>query len=471
METEIVAIFSGSNASRSRPWRGTLSSIGGRAMHTSFTAWSFASLVIGSALHVVACGNNEADGSEGVAGSLPTSSGGTADASGGSGASIASGGAGNTGSGGTSIASGGTEGIGGTSVFSGGAGNTGSGGTSIASGGSGGTAGGANGGSTSNGGMAGSAQGGAMSADGGAGTTGGSPMTGGGGSSMAGSGASGGTAGAGGSGGDATGGGSGGAAGGSGGLTNPVPSEGCGMVPPADGQDTIDVGDTTREYILRLPEGYDGTTPNRIIFAFHGAAGSAVQVDNGDPPRDGLDPTGPYFGIRDEADNQTIFVAGQALSGGWSSSDERDLDYVRAMLDRFESELCIDESRIFATGFSMGAIMSITVACNLSDIFRAVAPMSGSLQNGCPEGGQHIGYWASHGTSDTTIAISQGEAARDEFVQRNHCQTDAMPTEPDGCVTYQGCDSGYPVDWCPFDGAHEPPPFSGSAIWAFLSQF
>jgi hypothetical protein len=38
-------------------------------------------------------------------------------------------------------------------------------------------------------------------------------------------------------------------------------------------------------------------------------------------------------------------------------------------------------------------------------------------------------------------------------------------------VNYQGCDTGYPVSWCEFDGVHEPPPFSGEAIWAFLSQF
>jgi poly(3-hydroxybutyrate) depolymerase len=227
------------------------------------------------------------------------------------------------------------------------------------------------------------------------------------------------------------------------------------------------VGGTSREYILRLPEGYDGTTPNRLVFAFHGASGSAVQVDQGDPPRSDLEPTGPYYGIKDLADHRTIFVAGQAGSG-WS---EADLDYVRALLERLEGELCIDETRIFATGFSMGAMMTITVACNLSDVFRAVAPMSGSLQNGCPEGGQHIAYWSSHGTNDPTIDISQGEAARDEFVQKNQCQTDTAPTDPEGCVAYQGCDPGYPVVWCPFDGIHEPPPFSGSAIWAFLSQF
>jgi poly(3-hydroxybutyrate) depolymerase len=219
-----------------------------------------------------------------------------------------------------------------------------------------------------------------------------------------------------------------------------------------------------------LPDGYDANTPHRIIFAFHGMQGSADQVDKGDPPNAGLDPTGPYYGIKAES-SDTIFVAGQALSGGWTNTDGRDIDYVKALVAEVQGAACVDTSRVFATGFSFGAIMTITVACNMPDVFRAVAPMSGSLQNGCPSNDHSIAYWASHGTMDTTIDISKGEAARDEFVKRNGCSMTTMPTTPDGCVAYQGCADGYPVNWCPFEGIHQPPPFSGPAIWAFLSQF
>jgi poly(3-hydroxybutyrate) depolymerase len=255
-----------------------------------------------------------------------------------------------------------------------------------------------------------------------------------------------------------------------GGLTGAVPSKGCGSMAPATGALQIDVSGTTRDYILRLPDGYDANTPHRIIFAFHGMQGSADQVDKGDPPNAGLMPTGPYYGIKDES-HDTIFVAGQALDGGWTNTSGRDIDYVKALVAELEGEVCIDQSRIFATGFSFGAIMTITVACNMADVFRAVAPMSGSLQNGCPASDHSIAYWASHGTMDTTIDISKGEEARDEFVKRNKCSMTTMPTMPDGCVAYQGCADGYPVNWCPFDGIHQPPPFSGPAIWAFLSQF
>jgi len=247
-----------------------------------------------------------------------------------------------------------------------------------------------------------------------------------------------------------------------------VPSEGCGMAAPMTGTRMIDVGGSMREYILRLPDGYDPDVPHRIVFAFHGAQGSAMQVDSGDPANADSDPTGPFYGIMDELDD-TIFVAGQA-DGTWDTSSDKDVNYVNAILDELEGVLCIDTTRVLATGFSMGAMMTINnVGCKMADVFRAIAPMSGSLAT-CP-GDAAIPYWASHGTNDGTIDISRGEAARDEFVSRNGCDDTTMPATPEGCVTYQGCDAGYPVEWCVFEGVHQPPPFAGPAIAAFFEQF
>ena len=355
-----------------------------------------------------------------------------------------------------------TSGSSGSSGTSAGRGGTGSGGTGTSGGGAGGSPSGGSGGSRAGSDSAGGSSGDATSGTGGDESTGGSSV----------GGSSGGTN-AGGSGDAASGGSSGTNAGGSGGgLPNAVPSEGCSLDAPStlDGEQTFDVEGDEREFIIRLPEGYDGKTPNRIIFAFHGASGSADQVDKGDPPNSGLEPTGPYYGIKEHADDRTIFVAGQA-AGTWNVDD---IAYTETLVAKLKAELCLDESRILATGFSMGGIMTLRMACNLPDIFRAVAPMSCSLSAAnCMADGDPVAYWSSHGEQDTTIDISNGEAARDEFAERNGCDTgaDPLPIGSDGCVAYQDCDDGYPVQWCPFMGIHEPPPFSGPEIWAFLSQF
>jgi len=251
----------------------------------------------------------------------------------------------------------------------------------------------------------------------------------------------------------------GGASGGGGtsGTSDAKPSAGCGKTPPASGRANITVSGTSREYILKLPDGYDANHPYRLIFGFHGAQYDDNWVADGGAPL-----TGPFFGLESEAKGSAIFVAPQKASGSG------DLAFVDAMVTQFKSQLCIDENRVFAAGFSMGAMMTITIGCSRSDTFRAIAPMSGQIQGSCGSG-SHIAYWASHGTNDPTINISNGQAARDEFVKRNHCGTQTSSPDENNCATYQGCDAGYPVVWCTFDGVHEPAPFAGPAIWKFLA--
>ena len=261
--------------------------------------------------------------------------------------------------------------------------------------------------------------------------------------------------------------GSAGSTGTGGGAGAAMPSAGCGTASaaPMSGHFTIDASGTMREYIIKIPTGYDRNHPYRLIVAFHGRMYDAASVDAGGAPS----PSGPYYGIEPLSGGSAIFVAAQALSTSWTNAN--DIPYVNAMITRFKTELCIDQHRIFATGFSMGAIQTIALGCAEADVFRAIAPMSGSLNGGTCSGTQQLAYWGSHGTNDPTINISMGRAVRDAFRTRNHCTTTTVAGSPSGCVNYQGCDAGYPVVWCEFDGVHEPPPYSGSAIWAFLSQF
>jgi poly(3-hydroxybutyrate) depolymerase len=254
--------------------------------------------------------------------------------------------------------------------------------------------------------------------------------------------------------------GTGGAAGGA------TPSAGCSATgtPPASGHYTIDASGTMREYILKMPANYDPKHPYRLILAFHGRMYDAASVDSGGAPSK----EGPYYGIEPMSGGGAIFVAAQALSTSWLNSN--DIPYVNAMIARFESQLCIDQSRIFATGFSMGAIQTIALGCAEGDVFRAIAPMSGEVMGTCA-GAHKVAYWGSHGMSDPTINISNGRAARDTFRTIDHCSSTSVAGTISGCVNYQGCDTGYPVTWCEFDGVHEPPPFSGEGIWGFFSQF
>lgn len=221
-----------------------------------------------------------------------------------------------------------------------------------------------------------------------------------------------------------------------------------------------------REWIVQLPDNYLTTRPYPLVFGFHGLMYDAEWVALGEAPL-----TGPYFGIESEASDGAVFVAPQALAGGWSDQNGRDIAFVEAMLNFFREELCIDEARIFATGFSYGGIMTTRIGCVLYDAFRAIAPMSTSLPEECSGQLPPLPYLSTHGLSDPTISFAEGEKARDSYIERNGCLSEASAPNENGCVDYAGCDPNAPVRFCSFEGVHEPAPYAGKEIWRFFSSF
>lgn len=322
--------------------------------------------------------------------------------------------------------------------------------------------------------------GGASTATGGAssGTGGVSSGTGGVSSSTGGANASGGAGNASGGAGNATGGTNGSTGGSNGGGDEVERSTGCGQPAPQDGAASIDVAGLMRDYILALPDDYDPEKAYKLIFAWHPWGGSAQQVA-------GNGPSG-YYGLLGASEGEAILVSPEGLDfggmgRGWGNENGQDMDFLDAMMERFDAELCFDHNRIFSTGFSFGGMMSNAVAC--SGLPRAVAPMAGnSMVSGCEDGTQPVAYMGFHGEGDSVVDVEGGRAARDVFVERNGCG-DAQPSDsawcegagsqyqPCECTTYEGCAEGYPVTWCEFTGDHMVAPNSAQTIWDFFAQF
>jgi polyhydroxybutyrate depolymerase len=258
---------------------------------------------------------------------------------------------------------------------------------------------------------------------------------------------------------------------GTGGAAGGTSSAGCGSTTttsPCSKSGTtcsLDVGGTTRVYYVQLPSTYSATKPYPVVFQFHPRGGSAEQA---------LTEYRISAGLPD-----AIYVTPQGLTdsngqAGWANTSGADIDFTKAMLSSVQSTYCVDNTRIFSVGFSYGGMMSFAVGCEMSDVFRAIAPMSGSLYSdfGCSGTKHPIAMWGSHGLNDTTVPIADGRAARDKILQQNHCGTTTVPNSTDAsCVDYQGCDAGYPVTWCEFNGTHMPPSFGTSAITAFFKSF
>jgi polyhydroxybutyrate depolymerase len=81
---------------------------------------------------------------------------------------------------------------------------------------------------------------------------------------------------------------------------------------------------------------------------------------------------------------------------------------VSALLDQIEANQCVDETRIYATGLSDGAIMTSLLACEMSDRIAAFAPVSGvQLPKLCPAK-RRVPILAFHGTADPILLFNGG---------------------------------------------------------------
>lgn len=132
-----------------------------------------------------------------------------------------------------------------------------------------------------------------------------------------------------------------------------------------------------REYAVFVPKSYQGNTPVPLMFNFHGGSGDiASQIAIAD--------------MRSIADTAGfILIYPQALpdpndggSTNWLQKDPTTVDdiyFVEAMIDTLASEYMIDETRVYACGYSLGGEFTYELACRLSNQIAAVGIVARSM--------------------------------------------------------------------------------------------
>jgi len=257
-------------------------------------------------------------------------------------------------------------------------------------------------------------------------------------------------------------------------------SAGCGKTRTLqNGTINITFKSASRKYILRVPDGYDSSHPYRLVMAFAWSGASASQVVSAN-----------YFNFATMDSKNTIFAAPDAADGAgtWSNGD---VAFTDAILAQLEGDLCIDETRVFATGFSFGGGMAMALACTRADVYRAVAFFSGAdLTNSCPATlTKPIAYYASQASEDSggmpATSTITGEKKQAQFAALNGCMPEPASTtfpaagQPHTCTIYKGCSAGHPTEYCVFNGQHGWEPkdpgqstsWDAPEAWKFITQF
>lgn len=135
----------------------------------------------------------------------------------------------------------------------------------------------------------------------------------------------------------------------------------------------------TREYIVYVPESYDGTSNVPLVLNFHGFGGNANEYM-------------AYADMRTIADIENFIVVypqgslldgfshwNAALLGADNKSNADDLGFISLLINELSTTYRIDSERIYACGYSNGAMFSYALACYRSDLIAAVGSVSGCM--------------------------------------------------------------------------------------------
>jgi poly(3-hydroxybutyrate) depolymerase len=211
-----------------------------------------------------------------------------------------------------------------------------------------------------------------------------------------------------------------------------------------------------REYFLWVPASYDAQRAYPIVFRWHGSGGNGT---SGGLP------------IETAAAGDAIIASPSGVRGRWDlAPDGADVELFDTLLKQLGTEYCLDPTRVFSYGFSMGGMMSNLLGCVRSGTLRAVAPVEGAAARAECSG--RVAAWIVHTAEDTAVKIERGRAALESYLQRNGCDAAATAaTEPAPCVRYDGCAVGFPVVWCQTTGPHNPQgSFSAPGAWQFFKS-
>ncbi len=243
---------------------------------------------------------------------------------------------------------------------------------------------------------------------------------------------------------------------------------------------TVQVGGVSRTYILHVPTSYSGTQRVPLVFDFHALGGTGSQEQSSS-------------GYQQIADKEGFLIAfPNGIDNAWNigpcctnSRDVDDLGFARAMVTAISSDGCVDSTRVYATGFSMGGGMSHYLACNAADVFAAAAPSSFDLlvpdEEPCMPS-RPISVLAYRGTADTEVPYAGGpgpngritflgaQGSFERWAEIDGCTDSPTASDSNGCSYYEQCDAGVEVGLCVKQGGGHAPG-DPNVGWSFLSKF
>ena len=181
--------------------------------------------------------------------------------------------------------------------------------------------------------------------------------------------------------------------------------------------ETVDINGTTRSYVQYLPTGFDPVTESLpVVFCLHGLGDVATNMAN--IGYNQMGDTARFIAIYPQGLDNSFGQSSWANGTSFLSSTADDISFFHQLIDDVILNQNADPTRIYATGFSMGGIMSHKLACELNSRIAAIGSMSGTIAdlNTCvPSYATPVMHV--HGTADGTVPYAGSPLPTLELVQ------------------------------------------------------
>jgi poly(3-hydroxybutyrate) depolymerase len=237
---------------------------------------------------------------------------------------------------------------------------------------------------------------------------------------------------------------------------------------------SLQIDGTKRSAVLRVPNGAEKPP---VVFYVHGATDNPEWFRN----------NGNTDATADREKYIAIYTCAHSdcQGGVWQDTQgPGNFPYFFALLDSVDARYKVDRSRVYMTGFSQGGNITSYAACNYSDIFAAVAPVSGHIdENVACNPKRPIPVYLTYGTRESFVGnFLKG---RDRWLKLNNCPANGTVTKPYPAssrnskrvrVAHGPCEENTAVVMDSIiDHTHRWPSQSNGnqadEIWAFLKQY